>query len=130
MPFKFYTNDEIMNLKHSTFLELQYCRLKKGSSIRKIVSVNNIEHIKNDSLYVLSSDIALFQKNYEQIFNCGIYNNLKSGYVDIFGINYYKKDIISQLIIEIKKNQLPDFETISNWLESSLKYNGIYILGI
>ena len=41
-----------------------------------------------------------------------------------------KKDIISQLIIEIKKNQFPDFETISNWLESSLKYNGIYILGI
>ena len=54
MTFKFYTYEEILNIKTSSFLELQYCKLKKGSSIIKIVSVNMIEHKKKDSLYVLS----------------------------------------------------------------------------
>lgn len=74
--------------------------------------------------------IQLFlKKHYEQVFNCGIYNNLKSGYLDIFGINYYKKALISNLITEIEKNKLPDYETICSWLEKSLEYNGVYILG-
>lgn len=130
MTFKFYTYEEILNIKTSSFLELQYCKSKKGSSIIKIVSVNRIEHKKIDSLYVLFTDITSFQKYYEQVFNCGIYNNLKSGYLDIFGINYYKKALISNLITEIEKNKLPDYETICEWLEKSLEYNGVYILGI
>ena len=130
MTFKFYTYEEILNIKTSSFLELQYCKSKKGSSIIKIVSVNRIEHKKIDSLYVLFTDITSFQKYYEQVFNCGIYNNLKSGYLDIFGINYYKKALINNLITEIEKNKLPDYETICDWLKKSLEYNGVYILGI
>lgn len=62
MTFKFYTYEEILNIKTPSFLELQYCKLKKGSSIIKIFSVNRIEHKKIDSLYVLLDDIAFFKK--------------------------------------------------------------------
>lgn len=55
-------------------------------------------------------------------YRCGTYNNLNSGTVDIYGINYYAPPLI---IEKINKHK-----TTVEWLNESKKYNVFYILGI
>lgn len=71
------------------FIELQYCKLKTESKTKKILSVNRIDFRKDYSLYISINDIEKFDINYADIFCGGTYNNLKSGQVDWFGINYF-----------------------------------------
>lgn len=130
MPFKFYTFNEITNLHTVNFIEIQYCKLKYRTSIIKKVSVNSIMHKQEDSLYILLSDINEFEKTYYDIFKNGIYNNLKTGAVDIFGINYYTKEEVNNIIKLLKEKKIQDYEILLEWLLKSLNYNGIYILGI
>lgn len=130
MSFKFYTFNEITNLKRVNFIEIQYCKLKCSTSIIKKVSVNSIMHKQEDSLYILHSDVNEFEKTYYDIFKNGIYNNLKSGAVDIFGINYYTKKEVNNIIKLLKEKKIQDHEVLLEWLLKSLNYNGIYILGI
>lgn len=42
-----------------------------------------------------------FMREYGNIFDCGIYNNLKTGNVDIYGINYYEPRAIELIIKRI-----------------------------
>ena len=112
----------------SAFMELQFCKLPYESKIKKIVS--NIMNWQNDSLYVHIDDVEIFDQEYGRIFNDGIYNNLKSGTVDIYGINYYKPSLTDAIIEEIKKEKPSDYETLISWLITSKSYNGFYILGI
>lgn len=87
-------------------------------------------HKQEDSLYILHSDVNEFEKTYYDIFKNGIYNNLKSGAVDIFGINYYTKKEVNNIIKLLKEKKIQDHEILLEWLLKSLNYNGIYILGI
>lgn len=64
----------------SAFIEMQFCRLPKGTSIEKLV--NSDVHRQNDSLYI--DDENEFYRAYSRIFDCGIYNNLSKGTVDIY----------------------------------------------
>lgn len=125
----FYTQEERRKFGGSDFIELQYCRLEQDSNIKKIVSVNAIEHWKNDSLYIFGDDINEFLLHYDKIFNGGIYCNEKSGIVDVFGINYYLLEQ-SRLIIErVTKEKPLDYQILLNWLYNVKKYNGFYVLG-
>jgi hypothetical protein len=126
---KFDTFEEKTNYGRS-FIEIQFCKLKKGTSLRKIVSVNSIKHHELDSLYIHTSDIDNFIDNYGDFFNGGVYNNLKTGFIDISGINYYKSELIESFINLIKSKALPEYEKIILWLEEALQHNGFYILGI
>ena len=130
MFLKFKTNEERRNHGGTAFVEFQFCRLKVNSKIRKIVSVNSIQNWKDDSLYLFVDDIDDFLEEYNDIFDSGIYNNLKSGNIDIFGINYYSKDSIHKLIETLKNKKPTDYETIISWLKEAINYNGFYILGI
>ena len=85
----FNNQDERRAFGGSDFLELQFCKLKKGTSIRSIVSTRNIVDWCNDSLYVSGDDTDVFYKQYKNVFKDGVYNNLKSGDIDFFGINYW-----------------------------------------
>ena len=82
----------------------------------------------NDSLYV--SDIEAFDLAYSHILDCGIYNNLKSGSFDVFGINYYMPELIDEIIARILADKPKDYETLAGWLKLSKNYNGFYILGV
>ena len=130
MFLKFKSNEERRNYGGTAFIEFQFCRLKKNSKIRKIVSVNSIQNWKDDSLYLFVDDIDYFLEEYNDIFDSGIYNNLQSGNIDICGINYYSKDYIHKLLDTIKNKKPIDYETIILWLEEAMNYNGFYILGI
>ena len=81
-------------------------------------------------MYLFVDDIDNFLEEYNDIFDSGVYNNMKSGNIDICGINYYSKDSIHKLLDTIKNKKPIDYETIILWLEEAMNYNGFYILGI
>ncbi len=112
----------------SKFIELQFCKLPVETEIKDIVAVDNINHWQNESLYICDANV--FYREYSRIFNCGIYNNLKSGVIDIYGINYYAPSLLDSVIEKLHKEKPLDYEYLINWLNIAKKYNGFYILGI
>jgi len=112
----------------SAFVELQFCRLPLGTDIKTIVAVDSIKNWQDDSLYVNNEN--LFYEEYSQIFNCGTYNNLQSGPVDVYGINYYAPEMIKDLQAKILAAKPTDCQKLLSWLEKAQAHNGFYILGI
>ena len=126
----FNNQDERRAFGGSDFLELQFCKLKKGTSIKSIVSNRNIVDWCNDSLYVSGDDTDVFYKQYKDVFKKGIYNNLKSGDIDFFGINYYSPELVEEMIKTIEANKPEDYAVILAWLNKAKEFNGVYILGV
>jgi len=98
--------------------------------VKTAVTVDSINHWLDDSLYIRGDDASEFLKEYGCIFNCGIYNNLETGTVDPYGINYYKSDFIDAIIAKILKIRPTDYEKLAAWLHTAKQYNGFYILGV
>ena len=110
----------------SCFIELQFCSLPKGTPIETLV--NSDVHWQDDSLYV--DDENKFYKEYSSIFDCGVYNNLSSGTVDVYGLNYYSPEKTDIIIDKLGREKPYDYQMLLDWLEKSKEYNGFYILGI
>lgn len=127
---KFNSQDERRNFGGTDFIEIQYCELKPSFKINKIVSVNNIKHWNNKSLYIYIDDTEEFLILYKEILGNGVYNNLKEGSVDEYGMNYYSKEKIEIIKNKLKKIKPKEFEILLQWLEDGKNYNGVYILGI
>ena len=125
----FSSQEERREFGGSYFIELQYCRLAQGTEIEKIVSVDAIEHWKNDSLYVYGHDSDTFVSHYGKIFTGGIYSNRKSGIVDVYGINYYSKEQMQLILEQIRRMKPLDYWTLLTWLEKSKENIGFYVLG-
>ena len=124
----FSSQEERRTFGGSAFIEVQFCKMPYKTKTKKIVAVNSIKHWQNDSLYINDEDT--FYQEYSNIFNCGIYNNLKSGIVDIFGINYYEPSLVDSIITKLHKNKPIDYMILVEWLTKAKEYNGFYILGI
>ncbi len=90
----------------SAFIELQYCKLSAQTKLKKIVSIKAIQNWKDDSLYIHVNDLDSFVESYGSILNIGTYNNMKSGVIDVFGINYYTIENVKQLI-DVITNRKP-----------------------
>lgn len=101
-----------------------------GTKTKKLVAINSVKHWQNDSLYIHVNDEHTFHQEYSSIFTCGIYNNLKSGTVDIFGINYYAPDLVDSIITKLHKDKPLEYITLVEWLTKAKEYNGFYILGV
>ena len=112
----------------SCFYEFQFCRLPKSTPVRKIVSVDSIEHLKDDSIYV--SDDSDFYEVYSRIFTGGVYNNLQTGVVDTCGINYYSPELTQTIIARLQEEKPEEYEVLLSWLKKAEGFNGFYILGI
>lgn len=126
----FNNQDERRAFGGSDFLELQFCKMKKGTNIKSIVLTRNIVDWCNDSLYVSGDDTDVFYKQYKDVFKKGIYNNLKSGDIDFFGINYYSPELVEEMIKTIEANKPEDYTIILAWLNKAKDFNGVYILGV
>ena len=126
----FHSQEERKKFGGSAFIEIQYCKMKLESDLKKIVAVSSLNHWQDDSLYIYLDDIENFVQEYRDIFQGGIYNNLESGLVDIYGINYYKPDLVEAIIARIYESQTTDYEILMEWLNKAKRYNGFYILGI
>ena len=114
----------------SNFIEFQCCKLKRGTSIKKIISVDHIEHWKNNSLYLSGDNMEEFLFLYSDIFNKGIYNNGKSGAVDLFGINYYPPELEKAIVKRLRERNSEDDRILTDWLMTADEHNGLYILGV
>ena len=114
----------------SNFIEFQCCKLKRGTSIKKIISVDHIEHWKNNSLYLSGDNMEEFLLLYSDIFNKGIYNNRKSGAVDLFGINYYPPELEKAIVKRLRERNSEDDRILTDWLMTADEHNGLYILGV
>ncbi|MCC8075860.1 MAG: hypothetical protein LIO95_07980 [Clostridiales bacterium] len=124
----FHSQTERENRGGSAFLELQFCKLPAQSTLETLVAVEGIDPWQNDSLYV--EDIRLFDREYRSVFDCGFYNNLQRGMVDLWGINYYPPSSIDVLIKKIDAEKPLECETLKAWLHQAKAYNGFYILGM
>lgn len=124
----FFSQSEHRDFGGSAFIEIQFCKLPVWSSIKSIVDVSSIKNWQNDSLYV--SDENAFYQEYGHIFDCGTYNNLETGPVDLYGINYYPASLTDTIIERIRESKPADYTVLVDWLERAKAYNGFYILGI
>lgn len=114
----------------SDFIELQYCRLKKCTSIEEIVSVYTIEHWEDDSLYIFGDDWNTFYDLYKEIIKNGTYNNLETGYLDGLGINYFSSEQTEAIIRLLQQEKPTDYQVLLDWLKKGREYNGFYVLGV
>lgn len=114
----------------SAFVEIQFCKMRSETEIQDLVAASSVNHWQDDSLYIYLDDIEGFVKEYRDIFDSGIYNNLESGLVDIYGINYYKPELVETIISKILTNKTTDCEILIEWLNRAKSYNGFYVLGI
>ena len=128
MFLTFSSQEERREYGGSSFIEIQFCKMPLNADIKKIVAVESIKNWQNDSLYI--NDIEDFYLAYGNIFDCGVYNNLKSGALDICGINYYKPILIEMFVDKILADKPKDYEILIEWLNKAKKYSGFYILGI
>lgn len=126
----FSSQQERRNFGGSDFIELQYCKLPQGLKIKEIVSADKIPHWKNDSLYVSGDDINLFYESYSNIITGGLYNNGKSGGMDLLGINYYSQEQAALIMKRIEEEKPPEYEILLRWLKSGINYTGFYVLGL
>lgn len=126
----FSSQQERRNFGGSDFIELQYCKLPQGSKAEEAVSIDKIPHWKNDSLYVSGDDINLFYENYSKIITGGLYNNGKSGGMDLLGINYYSQEQAVLIMERIEDEKPPEYEILLRWLKSGINYTGFYVLGL
>jgi hypothetical protein len=132
MFYTFSSQDERRAFGGSCFIEIAFCKLPDKTRLKKLVSVNSADKSmrQNDSLYVSAEDMNRFLDDYGNIFNCGTYNNMKTGIVDCFGINYYSPELIPLIIERICENKPEDYEKLIDWLNQAKQCNGFYILGI
>ena len=114
----------------SDFFEIQFCKLPQKTEVKIITAVDSVNHWLDDSLYVGGDEQNLFIEEYACIFDCGIYNNLETGSIDPYGINYYGPGLIDPLIAKLLKLRPTDYERLVEWLDTAKKYNGFYILGV
>lgn len=126
----FFSQEERRKFGGSDFFEIQFCRMPQKMKIEIITSVDNIHHWLDDSLYVSGDDNNVFLQEYNDIFNCGIYNNLETGIIDPYGINYYSSDLIDPIITKLLDIRPTNYEILVEWLSIAKKYNGFYILGV
>ena len=124
----FHNQTERREFGGSAFIEIQFCKLPVRSSIKSIVDVSSIKNWQSDSLYV--SDENAFYQEYGHIFDCGTYNNLETGPVDLYGINYYPASLTDTIIERIRESKPADYTVLVDWLERAKGYNGFYILGV
>ena len=102
----FNSQEERRKYGGSAFVEIQFCKMKSETKIQNLLAVSSIKHWQDDSLYIYLDDIERFVKEYSDIFDCGIFNNLKSGLVYIYGINYYKPDLVEIILLRILRRAL------------------------
>ena len=126
----FKSQEERRNFGGSDFIEIQHCKLPESTKLEKIISVKEVSHWENDSLYVSGDDMNLFYEQYKDIITGGVYNNGKNGVMDLYGINFYSREKADLIIKGIEDEKPQEYEILLRWLKSGTDYLGFYVLGL
>lgn len=130
MFYRFWDQAERQDFGGGDFLELQYCKLPAGTELKRIVAVDSIVHWLEESLYIDGDETGPFFREYGDIFDGGVYANLKTGPLDWCGINYYDPALTERIIAAILEKKPPESTKVLLWLYEARNYNGFYILGV
>lgn len=125
----FSTQEERRRFGGSDFIELQYCRLKRGTSFRKLTSACRT-HWEDDSLYVPGQCMDEFLAAYSGVLGEAVYSNKKSGLVYPFGPNYYPPERVPAMLDRLRERNSEDDRTLAKWLQKAAEHNGFYVLGV
>mgnify|MGYP005932612799 CR=1 FL=1 len=121
----------VINPMFHSFKTQEERRACGGSAvITRAGAGGHIQHWRNDSLYVHADDIDAFYQEYSRIFDCGTYNNMKTGVFDLYGINYYAPALIDPISEKLNKEKPEEYEALAAWLSQAKAHNGFYIFGI
>ena len=116
-----------VDLKSSDYLELQYIKNNLVEN-KELLNINNIEHFKEDSIFVKSEDIDMFNENYLAIFNNPKTPDNSNQFYP-FGINLYTTDQLKEIYNKLK--QIEADAVLLNWLKVAVEKNyRIYVLGL
>ena len=128
----FASQDERREFGGGDFLEFAFCKLRRGTSIKKIISDHEVSslHWSNSSLFLLGDDWEEFCNAYGEIVANGTYANLETGYLDCCGINYFSPEQVQVIIDRLREEKPKDYQPLLNWLEQDTQYNGFYVLGL
>ena len=126
----FHSQAERREFGGSDFVEIQYCRFPKGTSLREVVSIDAIKHWKDDSLYIFGDDLDLFYQNYGDIITGGVYNNGERGPMDLYGINFYSREQTNEIMERLAEEKPPEHQILCRWLQAGEQHLGFYLLGV
>lgn len=126
----FHSQAERRKFGGSDFVEIQYCRFPKGTSLREVVSIDAIKHWKDDSLYIFGDDLDLFYQNYGDIITGGVYNNGERGPMDLYGINFYSREQTSEIMERLAEEKPLEHQILCRWLQAGEQHLGFYLLGV
>ena len=126
----FHSQAERRKFGSSDFVEIQYCRFPKGTSLREVVSIDAIKHWKDDSLYIFGDDLDLFYQNYGDIITGGVYNNGERGPMDLYGINFYSREQTNEIMERLAEEKPPEHQILCRWLQAGEQHLGFYLLGV
>ncbi len=128
----FHTQSERREFGGSDFLEFAFCKLSKGTPMKDIVSNDAVASLRwsNSSLYLCGDDWNEFCNAYGEIITNGTYGNLKKGYLDWCGINYFSTEQMMLIMKQLPLQKPKDYQLLLNWLEQGTQYNGFYVLGV
>ena len=104
MFMKFKSNEERRAYGGSDFIEIQYCTLPNGTLDKEIVDA--VHNWDLSSLYIFGDDFQRFYNEYKEIIGNGLYCNLKEGFIDYCGINYYSPEKTIKIIERLKNVSL------------------------
>ena len=114
MFHSFKTQEERRACGGSAFIEIQFCDIP----------------LKTPAKNMAAGDIDAFYQEYSRIFDCGTYNNMKTGVFDLYGINYYAPALIDPISEKLNKEKPEEYEALAAWLSQAKAHNGFYIFGI
>jgi len=121
---------DMKNIGGTAFLELSFCKLNPKVKVRKLTSISSIKSWNTDSLFIPIEMVNEFIDKYNEIFVEGVYNNLKVGPIDIYGINYFDSNTTIGILKRLLLAKPSGHEVLAKWLVQSKEYNGIYIRAI
>ena len=127
---KFSSQAERRAFGGSDFFELQFCRMPPDTEAALLTAVDSVHHWRDDSLYISGDDDGAFMGAYGELFPWGMYNNLETGPIDPYGINYYRAELIDPFIAKLREVKPVEYEILAGWLTTAKGYNGFYLLGV
>lgn len=112
------------------FVEFQYCRLKPGTSMEELLSLEWLDHWEDDSLYVRGDDWGAFYAAYGALITGGTYQNLECGPLDWCGVNYFTPEQRDEFMTRMEAERPPEYETLLEWFRRGPRSSGFYVLGL
>ena len=124
MFHEFRDQEERRRFGGSCFIELQYCRMEKGTPVERIVSIDSIRNWEDDSLYIHGDDQMAFYDQYAAVLGW-------TTFMETYGISYFSCEQTADVMEAVTRLKPIRYEVLTDWLEyAKERYNGFCILGI